>query len=241
LQSGYNALFAFWTLILFGSWTGFQSGVALPAWMPSLSSAATLMLLVPALTIALCERQTGQGYKSPDGVGTPRCFTGFGLWSLVLALVLMAITSCPDVSRVTDFTWYGQSHTLLRLYGFFAMTAFAAAYHILPRVTGIEISLSKIKLHFWLAMPGALLMSLPLAVAGVQQGLKLVDANVEFLAAAKAGMMMFRLTSLGEVLFALGALGFLLTVVAQVYQVCRSTVTQAIQTEPKLSGTEVRA
>jgi cytochrome c oxidase cbb3-type subunit 1 len=241
LQSRYNALFAFWTLILFGSWTGIQSGVALPAWMPALSGAASLLLLVPALAIAACERQTGCGAKSPDGKGTPLCFTGFGVWMLILALVLMAIAAIPQVSRVTDFTWYSQGHTMLRLYGFFAMTAFAAAYHILPRVTCIEISRGRIKLHFWLAMPGVLLMSLPLAVAGVQQGLKLLDANVEFLTATRAGMMMFRLTSLGEVLFLLGALAFCATVFSLVIQSCRTVVRAAVADEPKLSGTEVRA
>jgi len=241
LQSSYTALFVFWTLIGFGSWTGLQGGVALPAWMPTLSGAASLMLIAPALAIALCAAQTGRGAKSPDGVGTPLCYTGFGVWSLVVALVLIAITACPEVNRVTDFTWFGHSHTLLRLYAFFAMTAFAAAYHIVPRVTGIDISTSKIKRHFWLAMPGALLMSLPLAVAGLQSGLKLLDANVEFLTAAKAGMMMFRLTTLGEVLFLLGALLFGATVFSAVYRSCRSVVCNAVADEPKLSGKEVRA
>jgi cbb3-type cytochrome oxidase subunit 1 len=130
---------------------------------------------------------------------------------------------------------------LVRLYAFFAMTAFAAAYHILPRVTGIEISLRKIKLHFWLAMPGALLMSLPLVLGGILQGLKLADPRIEFLDAAKAALMAFRLTALGELLFLVGALLFCMTTLSMVNQLCRSVIRKAITDEPKLSGTEVRA
>jgi cytochrome c oxidase cbb3-type subunit 1 len=241
LSSSYNALFVFWTLIIFGTWTGIQSGVALPAWMPALSGGAAFMLLAPALAIAVCARQTGRGVKSPDGMGSCLCFTGFGVWSLVLGLVLLAVTGIPQVSGVTDFTWYGQGHTLLRLYGFFAMTAVAAAYHILPRVTNRELCLGGIKLHFWLAMPGALLMSLPLIVGGVLQGLNWLRPDVEFLKAAKPALMALRLASIGEVLFALGAVLFCLTVLRAVYQTCRATVTQACADEPAITGTEVRA
>jgi len=241
LQSGYTALFAFWTLILFGTWTGIQSGVALPAWMPAMSGAASMLLIVPALAIAACAFQTGRGVKSPEGMGSCLCFTGFGVWSLVLGLMLIAVTGLPPVSRVTDFTWYGHAHTVLRLYGFFAMTAFAAAYHLLPRVTGVGIPTGRVKLHFWLAMPGALLMSLPLVVGGVVQGLKLVDAKIEFLEASKAALMMLRLTTLGEVLFALGALVFCVTIFSLVIQACRTVVRTTLADEPKLSGAEVRA
>ena len=40
LQSHYLALFAFWTLILFGTWCGIPQGAPVPAWMPTLSAVA---------------------------------------------------------------------------------------------------------------------------------------------------------------------------------------------------------
>jgi len=239
LQSGYTALFAFCTLILFGTWTGIQSGVPLPSWMPALSGAASLLVLVPALALASCVFQTGRGTKPP--AGGPLCYTKIGAWSLVLGLVLVAATGIPQVSRVTDFTWYGHGHILLRLYGFFVMTAFAAAYHLLPRITGVELSAGRVKLHFWLAMPGALLMSLPLVIGGVRQGIKLADAKVEFMDTTKAALMAYRLSTLGELVFTLGALVFCLTMFSIVVKACRAVVVKACRNEPRLAGTEVRA
>jgi cytochrome c oxidase cbb3-type subunit 1 len=53
LHSGYLALFAFWMLILFGGWTGITHGAPLPAWMPAISTVATMLLAVPLLAVAL--------------------------------------------------------------------------------------------------------------------------------------------------------------------------------------------
>ena len=60
LQSQYLALFAFWTLILFGTWTGIPAHAALPAWMPTLSGAASVLLLCSEqyeLCLARVERE----------------------------------------------------------------------------------------------------------------------------------------------------------------------------------------
>ena len=40
------------------------------------------------------------------------------------------------------------AHTMLRLYAFFAMAMFAAAYHIIPRITGRELCPAWMKIHF---------------------------------------------------------------------------------------------
>ena len=47
LQTHYFALFAFWTLVLFGTWCGIPPGAPLPAWMPALSSVAATLTIVP--------------------------------------------------------------------------------------------------------------------------------------------------------------------------------------------------
>jgi cytochrome c oxidase cbb3-type subunit 1 len=64
LQSHYLALFAFLTLILFGTWVGIPAGATLPAWMPTLSAVATVATLVPLLTVALIAVQTLRGTKT---------------------------------------------------------------------------------------------------------------------------------------------------------------------------------
>src|SRR6266571_703051 len=53
LHSRHLALLTFWMLILFGSWGGIPNSAPVPACMPALSTVATVMLLIPLLTVAL--------------------------------------------------------------------------------------------------------------------------------------------------------------------------------------------
>jgi cytochrome c oxidase cbb3-type subunit 1 len=235
LQSYYFALFVFWTVLLFGAWTGIPLSSPLPAWMSTMSSVATVLLLVPIISLVAIMLQTTRGAKIPCG-GGPLCYTKFGVWALTLATVAAAIAACPAVARVTDYTWFTHGVNTLRLYGFFAMTMFAAVYYILPQVSGLAISAGRIKLHFWLAMVGALLLSLPLLLGGVKQGLKLANAEVPFMETVKAAQMAFRIGTMGEMLIVAGALLFLvniLTVIWSYYRtVARAAYAEAIALQP---------
>lgn len=212
LQSRYLALFVLLTLMVFGTWTGIPAGAALPAWMPSLSAGAKLLAFVPALGVAVSLILTIRGSGTPCN-GGPYCFTKFGAWSLVAASLLTALTSCPWVTRVTDFTWFSQGENTLRIYGFFAMTMFAAIFMILPRLTGPDSVCPKgIRLQFWLSMSGTLLLGFPLVIGGIIQGLKLANPEIPFLDAFRASLMPFRLSTLGETLIVLGNLMFLLNI-----------------------------
>jgi cytochrome c oxidase cbb3-type subunit I len=235
LQSYYFALFVFWTVLLFGTWTGIPLSSPLPTWMSTMSSVATVLLLVPILSLVAIMIQTTRGAKIPCG-GGPLCYTKFGVWALTLVTVAAAIAACPAVARVTDYTWFTHGVNTLRLYGFFAMTMFAAVYYILPQVSGIAISAGRIKLHFWCALPGALLLSLPLMLGGVKQGLKLVNAEVPFMETVRAAQMAFRLGTLGETLIALGALLFLVNILSVIWShyraIARAAYADAIALQP---------
>ena len=134
LQSHYLALFAFWTLILFGTWCGIPPGAPVPAWMPTLSAVAASLLLVPLLAIAIIGWQTVWGSVKSNWDNGPFCFIGSAWIASVLSGLMLIAMACPQISRVTEFTWFGPAETQLRLYGFFAMTMFGAIYYMLPRV-----------------------------------------------------------------------------------------------------------
>lgn len=240
LQSHYLALFVLWTVMLFGSWTGLPVHSPLPAWMSTLSSIATVLLVVPALSVAAIVIKTSCGANKVCG-GGPLCYSKFGACCLVLATLTAAIAACPAVARVTDFTWFAHGHTALRIYGFFAMTMFAAIYHILPRISGVEISAGRVKAHFWFAMPGALLLALPLIVAGIKQGAKLAEANGDFLATSKAAEMWFRLSTIGELMIALGALVFCFNTVLLIVSYYRAVAKTAIANVTALQPSEVKS
>ena len=209
LQSYYLALFTFVTLILFGTWTGIPNHAALPAWMPALSSAASLMALIPALAVAVIVWLTVRGTKTP-GAGGPLCFTEFGASSFVLVTALLALSTSPAIARITDYTWFGHGQTSLRIYGFFGMTMLGAIYHIFPHLVGANRVCPRwMRINFWLFMSGTVIFALPLMLGGIAQGLKLANPSVAFLDAAKAAMMAFRLSTLGELLLLAANLIFL--------------------------------
>jgi cytochrome c oxidase cbb3-type subunit 1 len=213
LQSYYFALFAFGTLVLFGTWCGIPPGAPLPAWMPVLSSVGATLTVVPVLAVGVIAWQTLCGSTHCEPKGGPFCFIRFGLASFVLASLMLIATACPRISRVTEFTWFGPAQTQLQLYGFFAMTMFGAIYHLLPRVVGFEFPFPKLaRVHFWVSLLGVVLLVLPLAIGGVEQGLKLNHPDVGFMDAMKATLPYLRVSTIGLMLLLFGNLLFALNI-----------------------------
>ena len=66
---------------------------------------------------------------------------------------MLIAAACPQISRVTEFTWFGPAQTQLQILGFFAMTMFGAIYDLLPRVMGFELPFPKLVRVQFLAVP----------------------------------------------------------------------------------------
>jgi cytochrome c oxidase cbb3-type subunit 1 len=205
LQSRELVIFAFWTLLLFGTWTGIPSSAPVPVWMPTLSSLATMLTIIPVLGVALMVFQTcGRGCEGKQNP-PPGKFFAFAAMMFLVAGVARALTGLPEVSAVTNFTWFNVAQSQLFTYGFFSMVMFGAIYLIVPQVTGIEWPFAGlVRVHFWLAAIGMLLFAIPLAIGGVVQGLKLNNPTIPFLDIAKATLMYFRISTLGELFILLG-------------------------------------
>jgi cytochrome c oxidase cbb3-type subunit 1 len=214
LQSHYLALFVFWTLILFSSWCGMPPGAPVPAWMPTLSAAATALLIVPLLAVFLVTWRTVRGSIMSNWSNTPFCFIGSGIDSFLLSGLMLMAMACPKISSVTNFTWFGPAETQLRLYGFFAMTMFGAVYYILPRAVGTEFPFPKlVRVHFWISLLGIVLLVVPLAIGGVVQGLKLQNPNIAFADTTQAMLPFLRVSTTGLLLMLLGNLLFFTNVI----------------------------
>jgi len=209
LRSYYLALYAFWTLILFGSWCGIPPGAPVPAWLPAASSFAALLTLVPVIAVGLVMVQTLRGGEKAAFAGGPFCFIRFGLGSFLLATLMLIVTECPGMSRVTAFTWFGPAQTGLQLLGFFAMTVFGAIYYLLPRVVGFEWPFPKlVRAQFWFSAAGIVLFVVPLAVGGLVQGTKLSRPEIAFLDAVGAMLPFLRASTTGLLLLFIGNLLF---------------------------------
>jgi cytochrome c oxidase cbb3-type subunit 1 len=217
LDSRYLALFTFWTLILFGTWSGIPVSAPVPAWIPSLSTVGTVLTIIPVLSVALNIYGTLEGRCSRLMAGFPLRFIGVGFIAFLVVGLLNILSSLPQISQVTDFTWFITAKAQLNVYGFFEMVMFGAIYHIVPQLFGVEFSSQKfIRLHFWLATLGLVLVTLPFALGGVIQGLKLQDSRIPFLEVARFTLLFLRVSTLGDLLILLGNLTFVLNVLGLV-------------------------
>ena len=198
LQTYFYALFAFWTLILFGSMRGVPSGAPVPAWLPVLSSLNSLLLVVPVIAIAIIGWKTVCGGNGETCKGGSYCMIKFGFVAFILSALMLIAASCPIISPLTQFTWFGPAQTQMHLYGFFVITLFGAIYYILPRVMGFDFVFPKlIRVQHWLMMLGVAIFVVALVVGGLMQGLKLNDPNVAFADTTKVMLPYLRASTMG--------------------------------------------
>jgi cytochrome c oxidase cbb3-type subunit I len=217
LQTYFYALFAFWTLVIFGSMRGVPAGAPVPAWLPALSALNSLLLVVPIIAIAIIGWKTICGASNQECKGGSFCMIKFGFVSFILSALLLVATACPHFSRLIQFTWFGAAQTQLQLYGFFTITMFGAIYHILPRVVGIEFAFPKlIRIQHWFAMAGLVIFVVSLALGGLEQGMKLNDPNIPFAEVTKTVLPFLRASTMGLLLLMIANLLFALNIFAMI-------------------------
>lgn len=209
LHSRYLAMFAFWTLLLFGSGGGIYYGAPLPAWIPGLSTVFAILSLVSVIAVAMNCDATLSGQLSKVRDSLPLRFIVAGTAAYVLANVIEAFNALPLVNHLTHFTFFSPARSQLYLYGFFALTLFGAVYYIAPKLAGVEFPAARPpKFHFWMSVIGVALYVVSLILGGLAQGQILNDASRPFLASLQAGLRMFRVSTLGDLLMGIGNLAF---------------------------------
>ncbi|MGZ4986642.1 MAG: cbb3-type cytochrome c oxidase subunit I [Limisphaerales bacterium] len=205
------ALFAFWSLALFGSWGAVPNGAPLPAWIPAMSTVGIVLTAIPVIAIVLNMWQTVRGSHERLDSSWPLKFTYVGLMFWVIASVQLIVGAIPEVSSITDFTWFTVAQKNLWVYGFFALTMFGAMYYIVPRILGIEWpSAPMIKAHFWLTFIGVVLSYIALLVGGIAEGYLLTNSQNSFLVVLKTTLTAIRVSTLGDLLLVLGQIAGLL-------------------------------
>jgi cytochrome c oxidase cbb3-type subunit 1 len=226
LHSRYLALLTFWVVILFSSWGGISQSAPVPAWMPALSTAMTVLNLVPLAAVGLSACRTTRIVAAPRPSSLPLRFVLFGVVAFVVAGLMQVVGALPGICEVTDLTWFGAARSQLNLFGFFAMAALGAIYFIVPRLVGCDCPASKpARAHFWLAACGITLVVVPEALAGVIEGLKLQHTNLGFVEIMKGTLHFLRLSTLGLLLIALGQALFLGNVAVPAVRFYRSRAT----------------
>jgi cytochrome c oxidase cbb3-type subunit 1 len=203
VYSYHLATIGFWTYALFSSWTGMARLVdgPFPAWMITASIAASILTIIPVVTVGLNHHMTMLGHFQLLRYSPTLRFTVFGAMSYTMFSLLGVAISIRSVARYLNFSQVSVAYSHLGLYAFFSMIMFGSMYYIVPRLVGREWRYaSLIKLHFWGSVYGVGLMTLMLLCAGLAQGFNLEDPSLPFTESTQSIMPYLRGRSLAGVL-----------------------------------------
>jgi cytochrome c oxidase cbb3-type subunit I len=208
----YNlANIGFWSWAIFSGLTAMTrlSGGPIPAWMVTVSIAASIMMIIPIATVAMNFLKTMHGsyqmvYHSP----TIR-FTFFGAICFCIASAIGLIASLRSMDRVLHFTLFASAYNELVLYTFFSMVMFGAIYYITPRLVGCEwLSTSLIKFHFLGSAYGGGTAVVALLLTGLATGMGLADPSGTFAQVVQFGQFYLPGRTIGLALVSLGHTAF---------------------------------
>lgn len=199
VHSYYLSALGFWSLALFYSWNGMHHviGGPFPAWIITASVVASVMMIVPVLTVAINHHMTMKGHFHMLHYSPTLRFVVFGAMAYTVVSVQGITMSFRSLNQITHFTHYTIGHSHLGLYAFFTMVMFGSMYYIVPRLVGREWpSATLIKIHFWTAAYGIGMMVFALTIGGWLQGLQLNDPNIGFSSVVEATLPWMRARSL---------------------------------------------
>jgi len=167
------AQLGFWALAILAGWMGFNrfQGGPFPSWMPAISGAAVILMLLPVLAVAVNCRGTIAGRFAVVMESPALSLTLLGGAMFICHGLLSAAMSFFGVSRILQFTYATVGIDTMALYGFFTLVMSGAIYFIVPRICARKWpSDSLIGAHFWLLV-FALIMVVGFTVfGGVAQG-----------------------------------------------------------------------
>ncbi len=174
---------SFWLLAILAGWSGFSRymGGPMPAWMPAVSSTASILILLAIFATVVNILLTLKGLSKLWEFSPSLRFTVFGMLMLVVYAVLAALAGTFQFGKNLQFSHFLVGLDTLAFYGFFSMTVFGAIYFIVPRITGAEWPSGKgIRTHFWFSVYGILTLVSIMLIAGIAQGGNLAQWDQAF-------------------------------------------------------------
>ena len=200
------AIYGFWSLVLFGSWTGGRHliGGPVPAWIPTIAIAAAALLLFHHIIVALNLR----GVFSTEGNVVLK-FAAAGFAGYLLTGIGDAVFAMRGPAVVTHFTFFQQAQLQLALASF-TLIVFAGLYYLVPRLFGAAWpSAGLVQAHYMASLLGFVLLVASLAIAGWLQGVALNNAELSFVAIATQTRPWLQVATAAQALLVLGNLAML--------------------------------
>ncbi len=176
------ARIGFWTWVFLGGLTAMTrlTGGPVPAYLVTISIAASILLIIPIATLMTNFTRTMHGHTGKMASSPTLRFVYVGVWFFAIAAGLQVLGALRSVNSYAAFTQFGYAQTHAMTIGFFSMVMFGAIYYITPRLVGCEwLSRTFIKLHFLgTAYGGATIIGLFL-FGGLAMGFTLHDSTVD--------------------------------------------------------------
>ncbi|MEJ6621213.1 MAG: cbb3-type cytochrome c oxidase subunit I [Opitutae bacterium] len=168
----YLAIFGFWCIATLAPWSVVHhlEGGPVPMWIPAIGTVMSIAMIFP---IAVASTNFhGTAFKDIGKVwdSLPLRFVIFGTLSYTISSYIGVIFSLPAVAKLTQFSIINEFHFNQRVYGFFSMIVFGVVYHMLPKITGKEISKLAKSFHFWTSAFGVLMLLLAYLIGGLTHG-----------------------------------------------------------------------
>ena len=220
LHSRYLAAFGFWMLMIVGGWAGIPLGARLPAWMPAMSTVASVLMILPIIAVALNLKKTISGQCSVVKSTLALKLSVYSVLAYLVYGVLAALNAHPAVGTITEFTHATSGVTQLALFGFVALAIFAGIYHAGASLLSAEWCGKLAKTHWLLSALGLILSVAALVIGGVLQGRAFDNPDAAFIQSVKKTIPFVGLSTLGMTLWLLGSLALLGNVAYLFKQAC---------------------
>jgi len=207
IYSYWLSLLGFWGLAFFYSLNGMHHliGGPLPSWMITTSIVASVMMVIPVLSVAVNHHMTMVGRFSALRYSPTLTFIVLGAMSYTGVSLQGVMQSVVEVNRVTHFTHWTVGHAHMGVYSFLTFILFGVMYYVSPRLLNREWpSAALIRWHFWLVLVGVFLYVFGLAYGGVMQGLALNATEKPFSESVAAVLPWLWVRSLAALLLTAG-------------------------------------
>ena len=165
-------ILAFWTQILFYTVIGTHHFIfsAIPWWLQTFAIIGSMGMIIPVTAGTTNFLMTFKGGWNKVGSSYTLPFFLVGVVFYFSGSMQGTAEAFRSTNRYWHFTDFTVAHSHLTMYGIITFFLWAAIYAVIPRLIGQEPPQANVGAHFWLALIGVLLYTIPLMVGSTLKG-----------------------------------------------------------------------
>ena len=217
IRSYHMSALAFWTFVLFASWSGltYLIGAPVPVWLTTTSIVFAVSLIIPILIFYTNLIGTALSNFSQFKNNLALKFIIFGSAAFILHLIVKIGLSIRSFDAIAHFTMIYEAHHWHLIYGFFSMVFFGAFYYLVPTLLKNSYKSNVLhNLNFILSALGIIILLVALYGGGWQQGTQFANIELSFLQMANNLTFWMQLKLIGLVVLFMANLLFAFNVIA---------------------------